>query len=140
MKRFAWVAAVAALCGCASPFADMTVAFDRLRGQKVQEAYEALGYPDRIRDVAELRYSEWRTDDTSTFMMPTTNYGSGYVGTTPYTYSYDSATPMQIRSRCYVRVVSDKEDRIVNAFAEGNADGCNRYAARLRRAGLVRRE
>lgn len=140
MRKIAGLAAAVALCGCASPFGDMTVAFDRLRGQKVEAAYEAMGYPDRIRDVAELRYSEWRVDDTSTFMMPTTNYGSGYVGATPYTYSYDSATPMQIRSRCYVRVVSNQNGVIINGFAEGNADGCNRYADRLRRAGLTRRD
>ncbi len=131
---------VLALGACASTFEDMTAGFNTLNGRPLQDAYAVFGYPDRVRDVDNLKYSEWSVNSSNTFMMPTTNYGNGYVGNTPYTYSYNSYMPMQVSYNCYVRIVSDQSGVIINGFSEGNRNGCEIYAQRMRDAGVVRKD
>ncbi len=124
------------LSACA--FDQMDKGLTALRGEKIQTAFNYLGYPDTEQVIAGSKVYTWGTSYSQTAIMPVTNYTSGnvygYGGSANYHGTSTSYVPQTYNYLCILKIITDKKGVIINGQYEGNEGGCSDYGSALNKA------
>ena len=133
------------ILGACTTFEDIDAGLTGLHGQPMNSLMSVIGFPDSQVDVAGTRMLVWSSSQNVTTSTPvtTTSYSNasvyGYGG-----YAYGSGTttsttmvPTTVNYNCTIKVMIDRNNRILNHDFEGNIGGCERYAAAIRKALLA---
>lgn len=126
-----WAVSVAGLVAGCSTFQDIEAGLAELKGKHISTAINRLGYPSNEQRIAGNKVYTWSTQNSGSYTMPQTNYGTGYVGTTPYNYTYTTYNTQNYNHFCTIKVIANDSDVILGSEYEGNIGGCGNYASRL---------
>ena len=127
MDKLLKAIAVLALAGCVTP--DQINAGARsFEGKSYKEAFAALGFPDQEQKIADHTVYIWSNRNAGSYTVPTTETATTYVGgQTVYTTVQGTKTE-SYDWNCTLRLVVDPKGIVIEAKADGNIGGCQRYA------------
>ncbi len=126
-------AACFVLSSCA--FDQIESGFTALEGQKIQTAFEYLGYPDSEQEIAGSKVFTWGREFTRTSVTPVNsyNYGGiygydGYGSAVGYSTSY---IPQTNYYSCTLKLITDQDGTIIDGQYDGDLGGCAKYGSAL---------
>jgi len=124
------------LSACA--FEHMDKGLAALRGRDLKTAIGYLGYPDNQQEIAGNKVYTWGRSYTATTVTPVTTYGSGSFfgmnGPTNYTGSTVSYVPQTGTYSCVLKIITNKDDMIIDSQYDGDLGGCGKYGDALNKA------
>jgi hypothetical protein len=128
MKKILLLLAVSGtLTGCIS-FQNLEKGLYSLHGKKEEVAISIFGIPSSEQNIAGRKVYRWSSAHTAVMAMPTTSYGTGYVGTTPVWGTVNSTSMVPMNFNCTITVVVDPSTNvIVGSEYSGNRGGCKPY-------------
>jgi hypothetical protein len=121
--------------GACTTFQDIENGLSGLVGKDISHAINKLGYPAGERSVAGKKIYVWSTQNSGSYVMPQTNYNTGYVGGMPVSYTTTGYTTHSYNYACTIEIIVNKADTIETWQYSGNVGGCSHYASRLAMSG-----
>jgi len=138
MKRILAVIFLTFLASCTT-FEDIDSGLDRMKGQHIDSLISIIGLPSGSQQIAGRKVYIWYTSQNVTTTTPVTTYDYGNAniyGNGGYAYGNYSGTsttyvPTTTNYNCTIKVIVDRNERIVGHEFEGNIGGCMRYSERI---------
>ncbi len=130
MKKILTLILAITLSGCGVD--RLAERIDTYKGQNISTVVNKLGFPDAEKTIMGKKVYIWGHHNTVSVTVPTTNYNTGYVGTQPYSYSTTTYQQNTFHIVCTLEVIVGQGNIIESWKIDGNSDGCNRYASRLK--------
>jgi len=131
MKKAALICVLLGLAGCMS-WEPMEKGLAALKGKRLDDAIDVLGFPSSERQIAGRKVFVWSTKSMGLLFNPATSTTYGNFGSTPYgqTTTLTSFTP--VGYECEISIQVDDQNVIQTAQSYGNWGGCQVYMDRLK--------
>ena len=138
MKKFFVLISLAILASCTT-FEDIDSGLNRLKGQHIDSLIAIIGLPEGTQNIAGRKIYIWNTSQNVTTTTPVTTYnygtasayGTGGYGYGTYNGTSTSYVPTTVNYNCTIKIIVDRNERIVGHEFDGNIGGCMRYSERI---------
>lgn len=129
MKIFALLAFFA-LASCQT-FKDVEGGLNYLVGSHIKEAISVIGYPNNELNIAGDKVYVWQSSNSGSYTLPNHSTNTGYIGSTPFSYTEKTYETYQYNNNCEIRIITDQSDIIETWEYKGNQGGCTYYSKAL---------